>query len=71
MLIHLKVTQKSLLAKTIIHSSEYNSIFSLVADMQEWDGDWIVNTEKGFVYFPAPRAVSSSIGEDEGSQGRE
>ena len=61
--------QKSLLAKTIIHSSE-TTIFSLVADMQEWDGDWIVNTEKGFVYFPAPRAVSSSIGEDEGSRER-
>ena len=38
--------------------------------MQEWDGDWIVNTEKGFVYFPAPRAVSSSLGEDEGSRER-
>ncbi|MFM1566754.1 MAG: TonB-dependent receptor domain-containing protein, partial [SAR86 cluster bacterium] len=61
--------QKSLLAKTIIHSSE-TTIFSLVADMQEWDGDWMVNTEKGFVYFPAPRAVSSSIGEDEGSRER-
>ena len=61
--------QKSLLAKTIIHSSE-TTIFSLVADMQEWDGNWIVNTEKGFVYFPAPRAVSSSIGEDEGSRER-
>ena len=61
--------QKSLLAKTIIHYSE-TTIFSLVADMQEWDGDWIVNTEKGFVYFPAPRAVSSSIGEDEGSRER-
>ena len=61
--------QKSLLAKTIFHSSE-TTIFSLVADMQEWDGDWIINTEKGFVYFPAPRAVSSSIGEDEGSRER-
>ena len=61
--------QKSLLAKTIIHSSE-TTIFSLVADMQKWDGDWMVNTEKGFVYFPAPRAVSSSIGEDEGSRER-
>ena len=61
--------QKSLLAKTIFHSSE-TTILSLVADMQEWDGDWIVNTEKGFVYFPAPRAVSSSLGEDEGSRER-
>ena len=61
--------QKSLLAKTIFHSSE-TTILSLVADMQEWDGDWMVNTEKGFVYFPAPRAVSSSLGEDEGSRDR-
>ena len=61
--------QKSLLAKTIFHSSE-TTILSLVADMQEWDGDWIVNTEKGFVYFPVPRAVSSSLGEDEGSRER-
>ena len=62
-------TQKSLLAKTIFHSSD-SSTFSLAVDMQEWDGDWIVNTEKGFVYFPAPRAVSSSLGEDEGSRER-
>ena len=62
-------TQKSLLAKTIFHSSN-TSTFSLALDMQEWDGDWIVNTEKGFVYFPAPRAVSSSLGEDEGSRER-
>ncbi|HIA43348.1 MAG TPA: hypothetical protein EYN84_04270 [Gammaproteobacteria bacterium] len=62
-------TQKSLLAKTFFHSSD-TSTLSLVVDMQKWDGDWIVNTEKGFVYFPAPRAVSSSLGEDEGSRER-
>ena len=62
-------SQKSLLAKAIFHSSE-TAIFSLVTDVQEWDGDWIVNTEKGFVYFPSARAVSSSLGEDEGSRER-
>ena len=62
-------TQKSLFAKTVFHFSE-STILSLILDMQDWDGDWMVNTEKGFVYFPVPRAVSSSLGEDEGLRER-
>ena len=62
-------SQKSLLAKTIFHSSE-TTIFSLVVDMQEWDGDWIVNTEKGHVHYPSHITVTSSLGEDEGSRER-
>tara|TARA_Y100001970_G_scaffold288855_1_gene417423 strand:+ start:94112 stop:96292 length:2181 start_codon:yes stop_codon:yes gene_type:complete len=43
---------------------------TLVADLQEWESKWAINSEKGFIYFPSPRSISSSSGDDEGLRER-
>ena len=48
----------------------YESKLTVVADLQEWDSEWVINSEKGFIYFPTPRSISSSSGDDEGSRER-
>jgi len=48
----------------------YESKLTVVADLQEWESEWVINSEKGFIYFPTPRSISSSSGDDEGSRER-
>ena len=48
----------------------YESKLTFVADLQEWESEWVINSEKGFIYFPTPRSISSSSGDDEGSRER-
>ena len=65
----LEAEQQSLIAKFISKPNE-NLKISLVADIQEWEGKWEINSEQGFVYFPSPRSISSSAGDDEGTRER-
>jgi len=61
--------QESLFAKLIITPSQ-NTEITFVADFQDWESDWLINSEIGFIYFPTPRAISSSSGQDEGTRER-
>ena len=65
----LEANQQSLLAK-IIYSPTENTKSTLVADIQEWEGRWAINSDERFIYFPSPRSISSSTGDDEGSRER-
>ena len=65
----LEANQQSLLAKILFSPTE-NTKATLVADMQEWEGQWTINSDERFIYFPSPRSISSSIGDDEGSRER-
>ena len=61
--------QKSLLAKLVVAPSSDIKI-TLVADFQKWESGWSINSDYGFIYFPSPRAISSSAGDDEGLRER-
>ena len=65
----LEANQQSLLAKIIFSPTE-NTKSTLVADIQEWEGQWAINSDERFIYFPSPRSISSSTGDDEGSRER-
>ena len=65
----LEANQQSLLAKILFSPTE-NTKATLVADMQEWEGQWTINSDERFIYFPSPRSISSSIGDDEGTRER-
>jgi len=61
--------QQSIFGKLNIELLNKNKL-TVVADLQEWESEWVINSEKGFIYFPAPRSISSSSGDDEGSRER-
>ena len=61
--------QKSLLAKLVVAPSSDSKI-TFVADFQNWESVWSINSDYGFIYFPSPRAITSSAGDDEGSRER-
>ena len=61
--------QKSLLAKLVVAPSSDSKI-TFVADFQKWESVWSINSDYGFIYFPSPRAITSSAGDDEGSRER-
>ena len=65
----LEANQQSLLAKIIFSPTE-NTKSTLVTDIQEWEGQWAINSDERFIYFPSPRSISSSTGDDEGSRER-
>ena len=65
----LEANQQSLLAKIIFSPTE-NTKSTLVADIQEWEGQWAINSDERFIYFPSPRSITSSTGDDEGSRER-
>ena len=65
----LEANQQSLLAKIIFSPTE-NTKSTLVADIQEWEGQWAINSDERFIYFPSPRSIASSTGDDEGSRER-
>ena len=65
----LDANQQSLLAKILFSPTE-NLETSIVVDVQEWEGNWQINSDERFIYFPSPRSVSSSIGDDNGSRER-
>ena len=61
--------QQSIFGKFNIELPNENKL-TLVADLQEWESKWAINSEKGFIYFPTPRSISSSSGDDEGTRER-
>jgi len=61
--------QQSIFAKLNVNLSNESKL-TFIADLQEWESEWVINSEKGFIYFPAPRSISSSSGDDEGSRER-
>ena len=61
--------QQSIFGKLNIELPNENKL-TLVADLQEWESKWAINSEKGFIYFPTPRSISSSSGDDEGTRER-
>ena len=65
----LEANQQSLLAK-ILFSPTVNTKATVVVDIQEWEGQWTINSDERFIYFPSPRSISSSIGDDEGTRER-
>ena len=65
----LEANQQSLLAKILFSPTE-NTKATVVADKQEWEGQWTINSDERFIYFPSPRSISSSIGDDQGSRER-
>lgn len=65
----MKGDQQSIFGKLNIELLNESKL-TIVADLQEWESEWVINSEKGFIYFPAPRSISSSSGDDEGSRER-
>ena len=65
----MKGDQQSIFGKLNIELTNESKL-TIVADLQEWESEWVINSEKGFIYFPAPRSISSSSGDDEGSRER-
>ena len=61
--------QQSIFGKLNIELPNESKL-TVVADLQEWQSKWVINSEKGFIYFPTPRSISSSSGDDEGSRER-
>lgn len=61
--------QQSIFAKLNVNLSNESKL-TFIADLQEWESEWAINSEKGFIYFPAPRSISSSSGDDEGLRER-
>jgi len=61
--------QQSIFAKLNVELSNKSKL-TFIADLQEWESEWAINSEKGFIYFPTPRSISSSSGDDEGSRER-
>jgi hemoglobin/transferrin/lactoferrin receptor protein len=61
--------QQSIFGKLNIDLSSESKL-TFVVDLQEWESEWVINSEKGFIYFPAPRSISSSSGDDEGTRER-
>jgi len=61
--------QQSIFTKVNFKLSE-ETVLTFIADLQEWESEWAINSEKGFIYFPVPRSISSSSGDDEGSRER-
>ena len=61
--------QQSIFGKLNIELPNESKL-TVVADLQEWESKWVINSEKGFIYFPTPRSISSSSGDDEGSRER-
>ncbi len=61
--------QQSIFGKLNIELPNESKL-TLVADLQEWESKWAINSEKGFIYFPTPRSISSSSGDDEGTRER-
>ena len=65
----MKGDQQSIFGKLNIELPNESKL-TIVADLQEWESVWEINSEKGFIYFPAARSISSSSGDDEGSRER-
>tara|TARA_B100000686_G_scaffold32725_1_gene34277 strand:+ start:57146 stop:59338 length:2193 start_codon:yes stop_codon:yes gene_type:complete len=65
----LEADQQSLLIK-LLYSATDNLKMTMVADVQDWEGEWAINSDERFIYFPSPRLISLSTGEDEGSRER-
>ena len=65
----MKGDQQSIFGKLNIELPNESKL-TIVADLQEWESEWEINSEKGFIYFPAARSISSSSGDDEGSRER-
>ncbi len=65
----MKGDQQSIFGKLNIELPNESKL-TIVADLQEWESEWEINSEKGFIYFPTPRSISSSSGDDEGSRER-
>ena len=65
----MKGDQQSIFGKLNIELLNESKL-TIVADLQEWESEWEINSEKGFIYFPTPRSISSSSGDDEGSRER-
>ena len=66
----LKGDQKSFLAKFLVSATEKMNV-SVVADFQEWEGNWDIKSDEGLIFFPTPpRSISQSTGLDEGSRER-
>ena len=65
----MKGDQQSIFGKLNIELLNESKL-TIVADLQEWESVWEINSEKGFIYFPAARSISSSSGDDEGSRER-
>ena len=61
--------QQSIFAKLNVNVSSESKL-TFIADLQEWESEWAINSEKGFIYFPSPRSISSSSGDDEGTRER-
>ena len=61
--------QQSIFGKLNIELPNESKL-TFVADLQEWESEWVINSEQGFIYFPTPRSISSSSGDDEGSRER-
>jgi hemoglobin/transferrin/lactoferrin receptor protein len=61
--------QQSIFVKLNVNLSNESKL-TFIADLQEWESEWAINSEKGFIYFPAPRSISSSSGDDEGLRER-
>ncbi len=61
--------QQNIFGKLNIDLSSESKL-TFVVDLQEWESEWVINSEKGFIYFPAPRSISSSSGDDEGTRER-
>ena len=43
---------------------------SFTADLQDWEGQWILSSDEGMSYFPAMVSTDSSLGDDEGNRHR-
>ena len=65
----MKGDQQSIFGKLNIELPNESKL-TIVAALQEWESEWEINSEKGFIYFPTPRSISSSSGDDEGSRER-
>tara|TARA_B100001245_G_scaffold234818_1_gene221178 strand:+ start:719 stop:2905 length:2187 start_codon:yes stop_codon:yes gene_type:complete len=62
--------QTSFLAKTVFRPTQGVKL-TFTADTQKWTGNWDIKSEEGMVFFPSPpRAVSSSLGIDDGKRNR-
>jgi hemoglobin/transferrin/lactoferrin receptor protein len=61
--------QSSVFGKIKIDLSDSVDV-SFTADLQAWEGQWILTSDEGMSYFPATVSTVSSLGDDEGNRHR-
>ena len=61
--------QMSVLGKIKLTLTESIDL-SMTLDLQEWEGQWVLNSDEGMSYFPAVVSTESSLGNDDGVRNR-